>query len=275
MFLFGAALLALAGELIGKAATERCVVDGAIVRPISRVEVRTPTGENVLFCSLCCARTWLDANPGIAAGLSRGDGQLTVTDEVSGQAMDASLAYWVESSRPSRRHNRCRAHVFQEIEDASRHLLDYQGRELPGYLAGLGQALPWARDFTTHEPGGKAFRLSGMRGGIVFLRFWSSANPMAAADLAELENAHRRFQERGFTVIAVNVEETPEVTRAMQKQLGITFPMTGDPEGRIADQYGVHGFPTGFLIDSAGIIRQRIIGEVPAKVMEPLINTIL
>jgi len=44
-----------------------------------------------------------------------------------------------------------------------------------------------------------------------------------------------------------------------------------DPDGTIADRYGVSGYPTGFLIDRSGIIANRVIGELPPEIMEPLL----
>lgn len=272
LFLLAVSLLALAGELTKQPDGERCALDGAAIPPLTRVSIKPPEDKELHFCSLCCARGWLTANPGIATALAAGQGSITVTDEVSGEAMDAGLAYWVRSGRFSRRANHCRMHVFREVADASRHLLDFKGEEAPGFLAGLGRLLPRAGRFEARDLAGKHFRLADLEKVIIFLRFWNSANPLVVDDLKELEKAFRRFQGRGFTVVAVNVDEPPDRARILARQLELTFPVVSDPEGTIGDQYEISGFPTGFLIDRAGLIRQRTIGEVTAEVMESLLN---
>ena len=62
---------------------------------------------------------------------------------------------------------------------------------------------------------------------------------------------------------------------AFTKDLDLPFPVLLDPQGKIADQYGINGYPTGFLIDQAGIIRHQSIGEILPDLMEPLISPLL
>ena len=250
---------------------QQCIVDGTDIIPITRVEISEQDGTKNLFCSVCCARVWLDRNPEVARALDAGQAGLTVVDEVSGLPVDGSLAYWIRSDQFSRRENKCQLHVFKEKQDAARHLRNFAGQEMTGYLAGLGKKLPWASDFTAPDQEGAQHQFHEYRGQVVFLRFWSSVNPFARTDLANLQQAYDRFKERGFTVVAVNVEQDPATVRNFVKELDITFPVLLDPSGKIADQYSVTGYPTGFLLDRAGIVQSSSVGEVSAELMEPLL----
>ncbi len=270
VFLLVLALLAVTATLWQQPG-QQCIVDGNDIIPITRVEIAEQDGSDNVFCSVCCARVWLDAHPGAARELAAGKAGLTVVDEVSGLPIDGTLAYWIQSSQFSRRENKCRIHVFRKKQDASKHLHNYQGEEMIGYLAGLGRKLPWAGNFTAEDLDGVEHQLHDYRGQVVFLRFWSSANPFARTDLSNLQQAYDRFKERGFTVVAVNVEQDAETVRIFLAELDITFPVLLDPEGEIADQYSITGYPTGFLIDRSGIVQSSSVGEVSADLMEPLL----
>ena len=253
---------------------ENCRVDGTGIVPITRVVLVDEKGEEFLFCSLCCANTWLEGHGELIPQLDSGKASLTVVDEISGQEIDASLAYWVQSKEYSRQENRCQSHVFSDKQAASKYLRQHQGRELPGYLAGLGQQLSWAEDFSLEDINGKQHSLSEYRGKIVFLRFWSLKNPFVETDLQNLQEAHERFQEQGFTVVAVNVEDTREDVVQLLKKTALTFPVLLDPDGKIADRYQITGFPTGFLLDKSGIVDSSTIGELTADVLEPFLYSL-
>lgn len=254
---------------------EQCLVDGNTIIPITRVEIEVKGGDKKVFCSVCCAGVWLDHHPDVLKQLHDDTAALTVVDEVSGLPIDGNLAYWIESDQFSRRENKCRVHVFKEKADASRHLRNFHGRERVGYLAGLGKKLPWAADFTAKDPTGKRHHLRDYRGRVVFLRFWSSANPFAEKDLTNLQQAYDRYGDRGFVVVAVNVEQDRQTVRKFVGKLHITYPVLLDPDGKIADQYGITGYPTGFLLDRAGIVQSSSVGEISADLMRPLLYPLL
>ncbi len=253
---------------------ESCRVDGTGIVPITRVVLVDEKGEEFLFCSLCCAQTWLTGHDELLPQLTSGKASLTVVDEISGQEIDASLAYWVQSREYSRKENRCQSHVFSDKQAASKYLRQHQGRELPGYLAGLGLQLSWAEDFSLEGINGKRQSLSDYRGKIVFLRFWSLKNPFVETDLRNLQEAHDRFQKQGFTVVAVNVEDKREEVVQFVDKLALSFPVLLDPDGKIADQYEITGFPTGFLLDQSGIVNSSTVGELTADVLEPFIYSL-
>ncbi len=253
---------------------ESCRVDGTSIVPITRVVLIDEKGEEFLFCSLCCAKTWLTGHGELIPQLDSGIASLTVVDEISGQEIDASLAYWIQSKEYSRKENRCQSHVFSDKQAASKYLHQHQGRELPGYLAGLGQQLSWAEDFSLEDITGKQHNLAEYRGRIVFLRFWSLKNPFVETDLRNLQEAHERFKKQGFMVVAVNVEDKREDVVTFVAKLGLSFPVLLDPDGKIADQYEITGFPTGFLLDRSGIVGSSTIGEITADVLEPFVYSL-
>jgi len=65
------------------------------------------------------------------------------------------------------------------------------------------------------------------------------------------------------------------VVKAFTSGLNLPFPVLLDPKGQIADLYKVKGYPTGFIVDQSGIIRNQSIGEILPDMMEPLIFPLL
>ena len=65
--------------------------------------------------------------------------------------------------------------------------------------------------------------------------------------------------------MAVNVKQSAEVALAFTAQLDVTFPVPLDPDGKMAERYGVYAIPTNFLIDRQGIVQEILIGEVFRK----------
>ena len=253
---------------------ETCRVDGPEIIPITRVALVDEKGEESLLCSLCCAKIWLESHEELGKQLQSGTATLTVVDEISALEVDASLAYWVKSKEYSRQENKCQSHVFSDKQAASKYLRQHQGKELPGYLAGLGLHLSWADDFTLQDIQDTPHSLSEYQGKIVFLRFWSLKNPFVETDLKSLQEAHDKFAEQGFIVVTVNVEDTKEDVVQFVKGLGVSFPVLLDPDGKVADQYQITGFPTGFLLDRSGIVDSSTVGELTADVLEPFLYSL-
>jgi len=273
-FFLSLIILAWLSNQNSKQGDENCLVDGTSLLPISRVSIQSADGEISLFCSLCCAHTWLDTHKEVAEALNAGKGNITLVDEISGLEIDATLGYFIESNEYSRKENKCRSHVFSDKQAASTYLRKTNGHEIPGYLAGLGQKLSWAADFTLPDLHDKKTSLSDFNGKIVFIRFFSLKNPFVKKDFTDLQIAQERFRDQGFTVLAVSVEDRKEDVVKLLKELDITFPVLFDPAGKVADDYQITGFPTGFLLDPSGIVDSSSIGEVTADVLAPFLHSL-
>ena len=77
-----------------------------------------------------------------------------------------------------------------------------------------------------------------------------------------IEKYYRLLKDQGFEVLAVNVKQSAQVAEAFIAQMDVTFPVLLDPDGRMAENYGVYAIPTNFLIDGQGKIREILVGEV-------------
>ncbi len=119
-----------------------------------------------------------------------------------------------------------------------------------------------AIDFNCQDLKGQTWSLDQVRGKVVLLRFWADWCPHCRYEMPVIEKYHRMLKEQGFEVLAVNVKQNAGLVEAFTAQLDITFPVLLDPDGKMAQKYGVYAIPTNFLIDREGVIREILIGEM-------------
>ena len=101
-----------------------CNLDGARINPLYRVEVVDGQGRTHAFCCLTCARLWLRQQ-------ATRPQRINVTDETTGQRIDAGTAYYVRSSVVTTPSTGNRIHAFRTRADADRHATTFLGTVLP------------------------------------------------------------------------------------------------------------------------------------------------
>jgi len=117
--------LALVGSWARHGALGTCALDGAAIEPLYQVRVVDKEGHSHAFCCIRCAELWLaarDASPKT----------IFVTDEASGQEVNADEAFFVRSSVLTRATTQNRIHAFKHRADAERHATTALGMVLNG-----------------------------------------------------------------------------------------------------------------------------------------------
>ena len=119
--------------------------------------------------------------------------------------------------------------------------------------------------------------LTEYRGTVIVLTFWASWCLECRVEMPALERLQREFSSRGLAIIGVNAGENKEAARRYAKELGLTFPLVLDRDGKINALYGVIGLPTTFVVGRDGRAIALAIGprqweSAPARA---LIETLL
>lgn len=94
--------------------------------------------------------------------------------------------------------------------------------------------------------------MGDLRGKVVLMNFWASWCAECRPEMPVLERLHREFAPQGFAVIGINAREGREAIRRYASELGLTFPLVLDRDGKINALYGVVGLPTTFLVGRDG-----------------------
>jgi peroxiredoxin len=115
----------------------------------------------------------------------------------------------------------------------------------------IGNAAP---DFTLQTADGQSITLSKFRGKTVLLHFWVSSCTACVTEMPNFQEVLDEQTNEELAIVTINCGETGQTVQNIADDLGLTFPMLLDPDGKVCTEYK-RGAPTTFLIDSNGIIK--------------------
>ena len=134
----------------------------------------------------------------------------------------------------------------------------------PGYTAPTLQ-LPDLND--------KSVTIGGKRDKLLLINFWASwCGPceLEAPDLQSLSKKYSGLLEI-YGVNATSYDKERQAREFVEEQK-LTFPILMDRESKATDMYKVSSFPTSLLVDSEGIVRERITGVISEDKWETIIE---
>jgi len=102
---------------------------------------------------------------------------------------------------------------------------------------------------------GTSFGLDDLRGKVVYLDFWASWCGPCRMSFPRLEQLRQELGPRGFEVLAINVDEFEVDALNFLSEIPVTYPALYDGGGTAAQQYGILGMPTAYLIGREGQVR--------------------
>ena len=76
-----------------------------------------------------------------------------------------------------------------------------------------------------------------------------------------MEQVHKAFDQKGLTVLAVNVQENRDLVANWVEEKNVTSLILLDADGAVAQLYGVTGTPTVVLIGRQGELIGRAVGS--------------
>lgn len=107
---------------------------------------------------------------------------------------------------------------------------------------------------------GNWVRLSDYRGKVVFLNFWATWCAACVVEMPAMEKLHRRFKDREFVMVAINMQESDVQVKAFFEKLKLSFTALLDSNGEVAAGFAVNALPTTFVLDKEGRIVGAAIG---------------
>lgn len=117
---------------------------------------------------------------------------------------------------------------------------------------GPGQPAPEVR---LPDADGHILSLGELRGNVVLVDFWASWCGPCATAFPAVDNLYRTLHDRGFEVMAINLDEKRRDADAFLKDRGHAMPVLFDPKGTSARAFALDGMPTSFLIGRDGRVR--------------------
>jgi thiol-disulfide isomerase/thioredoxin len=118
-----------------------------------------------------------------------------------------------------------------------------------------------APDIVGDDLDGKRFKLSDSRGKVTLLVFWGSWCGPCMALVPQERALAVRYAGRPFAIVGVNSDGDRAKARETTDRDKMTWRSfwngADGPDGPISTAWNIHGWPTLYLIDAAGVIRYR------------------
>jgi len=115
-----------------------------------------------------------------------------------------------------------------------------------------------APDIEFIQADGKLMKISELRGQIVLLNFWFAACKPCITEIGSLNELQNKYSSKGVKIVSISTDNhnIVDATTRTHKIL-YTVAAHGKTE---AETYKVKSFPTTFLIDREGIVREVFFG---------------
>jgi len=120
-----------------------------------------------------------------------------------------------------------------------------------------------APEFTLATMSDAQLSLSEHKGKFVLLNFWATWCPPCLKEMPSMETIHKRYQDKGFVVLAVSSDEggKSDIQPFLDK-LDISFPVLIDADKEVSTVYGAVNLPLSFILNREG---QVIAGSEGAR----------
>lgn len=131
----------------------------------------------------------------------------------------------------------------------------------------VGQPVPV---YAAVTPGGDTLHI-GPGQPLTLLNLWATWCGPCIEEFPDLEHLHQTLAPRGLRIVAVDVDpDPPEIVTRFAADLGVTFPLAIDPDGRVQDRFQAMAMPSSYLIDRDGHLLARWTGILPPSARDSI-----
>ncbi len=133
-----------------------------------------------------------------------------------------------------------------------------------------------APDFTLKNLAGETINLSDFKGRPVLINFWATWCGPCRIEMPVMDAMYQKYQDEGFVVLAVDVQESITIVQSFVNSMGLTFPILLDLNGEVADgPYRIRAFPTSYFVGRDGQITAAHRGMMTEPIMQRYMDQVL
>ena len=120
---------------------------------------------------------------------------------------------------------------------------------------------------------GEYVSLDKFGGKVVVICFWT--NSCCGGSLKQLVPLFNRYRNEGLEIIAINELDSVKDVASFARSNALAFTMLTDEHSLLFKQYRAFGFPTIFILDRNGIVREKVLGDIQPAKLESLVAAYL
>ena len=118
-------------------------------------------------------------------------------------------------------------------------------------------------------------RTTDFAGRVIVVNFWASWCVPCRAEAPLLELASRHWQLHGVTIVGIAWHDVAMDANAFRRAHHLRYPQGIDENETAGPVYGIVALPATFVIDSHGIVRASILGQLSDRILDHAIHRAL
>lgn len=135
-------------------------------------------------------------------------------------------------------------------------------------------------EISLQDQNGNTIHLSDYKGKIVYINFWGTWCGVCESELPAMKQLYETYKDSDEVAILTIVypnsdrEKGVEGIKEYLEEHEIEFPVLFDEEGMVFSQFGIHSFPTLFMIDKDQSVYGYLSGGIDYDTMENIIQQV-
>lgn len=129
--------------------------------------------------------------------------------------------------------------------------------------------------FTLANLDGGITSLSDYEGKPIVINFWGTFCEPCVKEMPEFERQYEKWQDKGLTILAINLSEDTLTVNNFVKRFNLTYPILRDVGRKTERNYALRQYPTTFFVKPDGTLMEAVVGGMTEVDIDKRIERLL